>query len=216
MAWISATTLHDPVLTPTVRLEPLGARHAPDLFAAADPEIFRYGSQHPPEWSVAGFEQEIAKVVAFPGVVAFAIVLASGKEAGRAIGRTTFMDIRPEHRALEIGRTWFARRFHGSRVNPEAKYLLLRHAFEGLDPPALRVQITANAANVHSRRAIEKLGAVQEGVLRDARILPPFPMLPGREAPEVCDWVTFSIMAREWPAVKDRLAARLSVSSGGS
>ncbi|MBL8757949.1 MAG: GNAT family N-acetyltransferase [Phycisphaerae bacterium] len=220
-AWVEAVELHDAELTPTVRLVPLERRHAGELFALADPELFRHSMQNPPEWSVHGFELEMEKVKATPGVVAFAIVLARGEggvEAGRAIGRTTYMDIRPEHRGLEIGRTWIARRFHGSRVNPEIKFLMLRQAFEALTPTALRVQITTGGTNLHSQRAIEKLGAVREGVLRDARLMPPLPAMPdgsrlaGREETVVRDWVFYSVLAREWSApggVRDRLIARL-------
>ncbi len=202
--WVSPVTLHDPVLTPTVRLEPLEARHAPRLFAAADPELFRHSAQNPLEWSVRGFEEETERVKATPGVVAFAIVRAAD---GVAIGRTTFMDIKPEHRGLEIGRTWIARPFHGTRVNPEIKYLMLRHAFEALSPSAIRVQITTNGTNLHSQAAIAKLGAVREGVLRDSRIMPVSIIRP---EPVVRDWVIFSVLAREWLGVKANLEARLS------
>lgn len=183
-------------------------RHANDLYAAADPELFRHTMQAPAEWTVAGFAQEIEKVVALPGVVAFAIIAARGDQCGRAIGRTTFMDIRPEHRGLEVGRTWIARRFHGTRVNPEAKYLMLRHAFEQLSPTAIRVQLTTNGTNLHSQAAIAKLGAVREGVLRKARIMPP---TQDRSEPAVRDWVHFSIIDDEWPAVRARLEHRLGV-----
>jgi N-acetyltransferase len=162
--WLTPLTLHDPRWSPTIRLEPLHHRHAPDLLAAADPELFRHSMQNPLEWSVRGFQEEMDRVIATPGVVAFAIILASGPGGreliGKAIGRTTFMDIKPEHKGLEIGRTWISRRFHGTRVNPEAKYLMLRHAFESLSPPAIRVQITTSGTNLHSQRAIAKLGAV--------------------------------------------------------
>lgn len=208
-AWVTPVTLRgDPARS--IRLEPLEARHAPDLFAAADPGLFRHSMQNPDEWSVRGFEREMERVKATPGVVALAMVLDSGPEAGRAIGRSTFMDIRPEHRGLEIGRTWIARRFHGTRVNPEAKFLMLRHAFESLSPPAVRVQITTNEANLHSQRAIEKLGAVREGLLRDSRIVGAFPDCPGREAPALRGWVYYSILAAEWPAVKQGLETRLA------
>lgn len=212
LPWVMPVTLHDPRRTSGVHLEPLHARHAPDLLAAAEPELFRHSMQNPPEWSVAGFESELTKVIATPGVVAFAIIADDGPRAGRAIGRTTFMDIRPEHRGLEIGRTWISRAYQGTAVNPSIKYLMLRHAFEVLSPTAIRVQITTSGTNLHSQRAIEKLGAVREGVLRDARIMPPFctpPGLPGREAPVTRDWVFYSILAAEWPAAKERLEARL-------
>ena len=208
-AWVTSVTLHDPALTPTIRLEPLEKRHAPELLAAADPELFRHSSQSPQEWSVRGFEEEMEKVMATPGVVAFAMVLASGPEAGRAVGRTTFMDIKPEHLGLEIGRTWISRRFHGTRVNPEAKYLMLRHAFETLTPRAIRVQITTSGTNLHSQAAIAKLGAVREGRLRDARIMPAAAPVPGRDQPLVRDWVIFSVLAGEWDGVKRGLEGRL-------
>lgn len=190
----------------TIRLEPLETRHAPDLFAAADPDLFQHSMQAPPEWSAHGFELEMTKVKALPGVVAFAIVLADAKSAGRAIGRTTFMEIKPEHRSVEIGRTWIGRAYHGSRVNPEAKYLMLRHAFEELSPGAIRVQLTTSGTNLHSQGAISKLGAVREGVLRSARVMPP---ALNRTEPVVRDWVFYSVLPDEWPAVKARLEARL-------
>lgn len=163
--------------------------------------------QGPGEWSVRGFEEELERVNSLPGVVAFAIVLAEGADTGRAIGRTTFMDIKPEHRGIEIGRTWIARAHHGTRVNPEAKYIMLRHAFEHLTPPAVRVQITTNATNLHSQSAIAKLGAVKEGVLRKSRIMPP---TLDRTDTLVRDWVVFSIIDDEWPGVRARLEARLA------
>ncbi len=220
--WVAPVTLHDDTLTPGIRLEPLHTRHAPDLFAAADPELFRHSMQNPPAWSVQGFEEEMTRVMATPGVVAFAIILDMPGQplaAGRAIGRTTYMDIRPEHLGLEIGRTWISRLHHGTLVNPAIKFLMLRHAFEHLAPAAIRVQITTGGTNRHSQHAIEKLGAQREGVLRDARVMPPFPHLPGggvlagREQPVIRDWVFYSILAREWAAPggpKDRLLSRLS------
>lgn len=204
-AWVKRTTLEDPLAT-TVKLVPLGREHARELYEAADIGLFTHTSQAPRELSVAGFEADIDWVNELPGCVAFAIVVRTGPDAGRCIGRTTFMDIKPEHRGLEVGRTWFAKRHHGTRVNPEAKYLMLKHAFEGLSPPAIRVQITTSGTNLHSQAAIAKLGAVREGVLRDARI---FPVGVGREQPQVKDWVFYSILAREWPGVKERLEMRL-------
>lgn len=216
--WVFPVTLHDPALTPTIRLEPLEARHAPQLFAAADPELFRHSMQNPPQWSVRGFELEMERVKATPGVVAFAIVLAQPSPgnadrpplpAGTAIGRTTYMDIKPEHRGLEIGRTWISRPFHGTRVNPQIKYLMLRHAFESLTPTAIRVQLTTNGTNLHSQAAITKLGAKREGTLRHSRIMTPFAECEGRREPLVRDWVYFGILAEEWAGVKRGLEQRL-------
>lgn len=205
--WVKPLVLGSCGVARSVRLEPLERRHAGELFAAADPELFRHTMQAPPEWSVRGFEMEMEKIISLPDVVPFAIVLASGAKAGTAIGRTTFMDIKPEHRGLEIGRTWIGRAHHGTRVNPEAKYLMLRHAFESLSPAAIRVQITTNGTNLHSQAAISKIGAVREGVLRNARIMPPS---LDRTEPAVRDWVIFSILAEEWPGVRRQLERRLA------
>ncbi len=209
-AWVTPTILQCPGVVRTIRLEPLEKWHAPDLFAAADPELFTHTSQAPAEWSVRGFETEFATIKAMPDVVAFAIVLfgpgGGGEHAGRAIGRTTFMDIMPDHRCVEIGRTWIGRAYHGTRVNPEAKYLMLRHAFQVISPPAIRVQITTTATNLHSQAAIAKLGAVREGVLRKARIMP---ASISRPAPAVRDVEISSILDEEWPRVKAQLERRL-------
>ena len=116
------------------------------------------------------------------------------------------MSIDAPNRRLEIGSTWIARDWRRTAVNTEAKYLMLRHAFETLSPPAVRVQITTNITNLHSQRAIEKLGAVREGVLRKARI-----MSPTVDRPEVLarDWVYYSVVDDEWAGVKKRLEERL-------
>jgi RimJ/RimL family protein N-acetyltransferase len=201
--WVQPVTMEGKI----VRLEPLAVRHAADLLAAAaDPEIFRYTPQFPPEWSVAGFEQQIAKLNATADVVAFAIVL---RDSGKAIGRTTYMDIQPTSRGVEIGRTWIGRAWQGTKVNPEIKFLMLRHAFEpgGLAPTAIRVALTTSAANLHSQRAIAKLGAVREGALRNHRIVP---SAPDPAAPMMFrDTVFFSILPEEWPGVKRRLVERI-------
>ncbi len=206
-SWVSPCVLDVPGVNHVIRLVPLEAAHAPDLFAAADEGLFAHTMQAPDEWSVAGFARDIERVRAFPASVAFAMVLKSGPQAGRAIGRTTFMDIKPEHRGLEIGRTWISRAYHGTRVNPEAKYLMLRHAFEVLAPTALRVQITTSSSNVHSQTAIAKLGAVREGQLRKARVMP---AQLGRAETLVREWVIFSVLDDEWGGVKARLEQRLA------
>lgn len=187
-----------------IRLEPLEMRHAPDLFAAADRELFRFTPQMPPEWSVAGFERDIARVCGLANVVAFAIVHAP---SGRAIGRTTYMDIQAANRGVEIGRTWIGRAWQGTTVNPTCKFLMLRHAFEVLTPPAVRVQLCTGGTNLHSQRAIAKLGAVREGVLRNQRIVPSGPEPDA--APMVRDTVVFSILPGEWAGVREGLLRRM-------
>ncbi|MBY0113754.1 MAG: GNAT family N-acetyltransferase [Phycisphaerales bacterium] len=207
--WVRPRVLENSEIATTVRLVPLTPAHAADLHAIADPKLFTHTMQAPSEWSVRGFAEEIEKVLAVPMSVAFAIELVRddrGFTAGRVIGRTTYMDIKAEHRGLEIGRTWIGRPFHGTRVNPEIKYLMLRHAFESLAPTAIRVQLTTNGTNLHSQAAITKLGAVREGTLRKARIMP---ATAERPEPAVRDWVHFSILDDEWPGVRESLERRL-------
>ena len=104
----------------------------------------------------------------------------------------------PKHRGLEIGFTWIAKPHQGTLVNPECKYLLLRHAFD--DQHAMRVQLKTDLRNVQSQGAIEKLGAVREGVLRKHIIRPDGYLR---------DTVMYSITAEEWPAVRAKLEQRL-------
>jgi N-acetyltransferase len=200
--WISPITLTGRF----VRLEPLATAHARDLFRAADPELFRFTPQGPRQWSVEGFEETIREVNSLTDVVAFAVIctIPGHEDCARAIGRSTYMDIRPAHRGLEIGRTWIARRHQGTAVNPEMKLLMMQHAFQALSPPAIRVQFRTGASNLHSQRAIAKLGAVHEGVQRKDRILP-----DGTQR----DSVTFSITDDEWPAARARLLARIEAGS---
>lgn len=178
-----------------VRLEPLTLDHAAGLLAVATPDLFTLSPQKPAPWTEEGMRAELGGVLALRDCVAFAAILLG---TGAPIGRTTYMDIRPSHRGLEIGRTWIAASHHGTRVNPEMKFLMLRHAFETLG--AMRVQLKTDARNLHSQRAIAKLGAVREGVLRKHMILPDG---------VVRDTVLFSITDDEWPGVKERLIGRL-------
>ena len=208
--WVTPKRLEAGHVAKLICLEPLEVRHAGELYAVADPALFTHSMQGPPDWSVEGFEQELDRTISLSDVVAFAITLTrdfNGFPAGHAVGRTTFMDIRVPHRGLEIGRTWIGRAFHSTRVNPEAKYIMLRHAFEELTPSAIRVQITTNGTNLHSQHAIEKLGAVREGVLRKARVMPPW---LDRKDSLIQDWVYYSIVAEEWASVKSNLEARLA------
>ena len=128
--------------------------------------------------------------------VPFAIVL---NETNRAVGSTRYMDIRPDHRGLEIGWTWLAPEVQRTRVNTETKYLLLRHAFEGLG--AIRVQLKTDARNLRSQRAIERLGGVMEGVHRRH-----MQMHDGH----IRDTVYYSILDTEWPTVKSKIELKLA------
>ncbi len=119
--------------------------------------------------------------------------------AGTVVGSTRYLDIDSQNRSLEIGSTWLAPSVWRTSINTECKYLLLRHAFESLD--IIRVQLKTDLRNLLSQKAIERIGAVREGVLRHHRILP---------GGILRDSVYYSILAEEWPAVRQRLEAFLN------
>jgi RimJ/RimL family protein N-acetyltransferase len=129
-------------------------------------------------------------------VMPFVIVL---RETGEVIGSTRFWKIDRHNRKLEIGSSWIAARLQKTFVNTEAKYLLLRHAFEVLD--CVRVQFTTDENNHRSRNAILRLGAQQEGIVRHERIMP-----DGRKR----NSVRFSIIDDEWPQVRQNLEDKLA------
>lgn len=178
-----------------VRLEPLTASHSGDLWHVADPEIFRYKTLVPPDWTPNGFAEYVHRVATHPRWRAFAIILL---ETGQAIGSTSYTDVVPENRAMGIGATWIGRPWQGTQVNPECKFMLLQHSFEACD--AVRVQIQCDGRNLQSQRAIEKLGAVKEGVLRKHLTLPDG---------YIRDTVVYSVIDCDWPEVRDRLRRRL-------
>jgi RimJ/RimL family protein N-acetyltransferase len=122
-------------------------------------------------------------------------------QSGTIAGSTRYLDIVEEHRKLEIGWTFLARRFWRTRVNTAAKFLLCRYAFEEWD--AVRVQFKAEAINKRSHHAILRLGAVHEGTLRNFRIRP---------NGELRDTSFYSITSQEWPTVKERLLSFLDQS----
>lgn len=179
-----------------VRLEPLDERHRDDLLAAAaeDPATWRYMSSNlsvgPDAWPAYLADAQR------PDYVAWATVERS---TSVAIGSTRFGDIAPEHERVEIGWTWIAPSRQRSAVNTEAKLLQLTYAFDTLG--AGRVALKTDLRNERSQRAIERLGAVREGVLRRHFRLPDG---------HVRDTVYYSILADEWPAVKARLEERLN------
>jgi len=119
--------------------------------------------------------------------------------SGRVAGATRYLNIMPKDRGLEVGGTWYGLEFQRTIVNTECKYLLLTHAFEILR--CIRVQLKTDVRNVRSQRAIERLGAVKEGVLRNHMILP-----DGHYR----DSVFYSILDTEWPAIKKSLEEKLA------
>lgn len=181
-----------------VRLEPLDHAHAEDLLAAgADPDIWRYMPIAQPD-TVAEVKKWIEaawKLASTGDQLPFAII---DPGTDRAVGSTRYLEIHRDWRTLEIGWTWLAASVQRSAVNTECKLMLLTHAFEDLG--ALRVQFKTDGRNTQSQQALERIGAVKEGVLRKQRV---------NHDGYVRDAVYYSIVDDEWPAVKDRLAAKL-------
>ena len=182
-----------------VRLEPLSEAHVPGLVEIGlDDEIWRYmryGWIRSEADMLVWVQHLLQKQEAGTDLPFAVISLADGKPAGA----TRYMEIHLEHRNLEVGGTWYGKAYQHTLVNAESKYLLLKHAFEDLG--CLRVQLKTDLRNVQSQHAIERLGAVREGVLRDHVILPDG---------YVRSSVFYSILASEWPVVKASLEARLN------
>jgi RimJ/RimL family protein N-acetyltransferase len=178
-----------------VRLEPLEERHRELVRPAAQhPEIFTvttsaYGPLYDPYIDNALRRSEDVHELAFA---------VWHRELKRHVGMTRYLNIEEAHRKLEIGSTWYEPAVWAGVVNPECKYLLMRHAFETLK--FNRVEYKTDARNARSRAAILKLGARQEGIFRKHMI-----MADGH----VRDSVYFSVVDDEWPAVKAGLEKRL-------
>jgi len=119
-------------------------------------------------------------------------------ETGRVAGATRYLNIMPKDRGLEIGGTWYGTDFQRTAVNTECKYLLLKHAFETLG--CIRVQLKTDLRNERSQRAIERIGAVKEGILRNHMVLP---------SGYYRHSIYYSILDTEWTEVKKRLERML-------
>lgn len=179
-----------------VTLKPLRPEHADALWAVTPEETFRHYFKRPTRWTPEAFREFIEFLVAAPRQQPFAVVLNA---TGGLVGSSSYLDIEEAHRSLEIGYTWYTPSACGTLVNPECKYLLMRHAFETLG--GLRVALKTDVHNVHSQRAIAKLGAVREGVTRSHRYRP--------EDGYRRDTAVFSVIREEWPAVRAGLLKRL-------
>ena len=184
-----------------VRLEPLRPSHADRLaeIGCVEP-VWRYltGRFDTPE-DIRTFIATANQLEREGTAVPFATI---DKATGLAVGSTRFANIVREHRRAEIGWTWIAPAWQRTAINTEAKYLMLRHAFETWG--CIRVELKTNARNDQSRRAILRIGAKEEGTLRSHMINP-----DGFYR----DTVYFSVIESEWPAVKRSLEARLTSAS---
>lgn len=181
-----------------VRLVPMGREHVDALWEVArDPELWREtGDLWRDRDDAARYVATALEAAARGEALPFVTTL---REGGDVVGSTRFAAFAPAHLRIEIGWTFVARAWQCSAVNPEAKLLLLRHAFETLG--LRRVELKTDVLNATSRRAILRLGAREEGILRAHMVT-----ATGR----VRDTVYYSILAEEWPAVRAGLEARLS------
>jgi RimJ/RimL family protein N-acetyltransferase len=182
-----------------VRLEPLRREHAQLFWEAAQEgleDIFRW---IPYRMKTAeDFNQAVDRAFAEQErgeSIAFATLERASRQV---IGSTRFMNIDVANRRVEIGSTWIAKAWQRTAVNTEAKYLMLKHAFETWQ--SIRVELKTDALNERSRDAILRIGAKEEGILRHHLIT-----WTGR----VRDSVYFSILEAEWPQVKAQLEAKL-------
>jgi len=181
-----------------VKLNPLNTSHANDLVnAASDGEL----------WNL-----KVTSVASKDTIEAYINFALSEQKANRAlpfvvidqktntiIGSTRYCNAAPDHRRLEIGYTWYSKSYQRTGVNTECKYLLLKHAFETLD--AIAVEFRTNLHNFSSRKAIERIGAKQDGILRNHIINPDGSLR---------DSVVFSITNQEWESVKQSLEYKIN------
>ena len=190
MPWVEPVTLE----RAGVRLVPLGPEHAAGLAAAAgDGKLWELRvTSVPAPGEEAAY---VAEALAAADRLAFAVLDADAT----VLGSTSYHDILPGPRRLDIGWTWYARRVQRTRVNTTCKLLLLQHAFDALG--ARTVGWRTDVLNLASQQAIERLGAQRDGVLRGDRV---------RRDGTVRDTVLYSLTAPEWPAVRARLEARLT------
>lgn len=188
-----------------LELVPLERTHAAGLAEAGrDPEVWRYlriGPGHPP--SLAEMESFIDQLLAFQAageLLAFTMVLLPERSL---VGIIRFLDIDRPNQKVELG-TWLDSKYWGSPLNAQAKLLMLRYAFEveGVH----RVQLKTDSRNLRSQKAIERLGAKPEGMLREAHLV---------RNDYFRTSFYYSILAGEWPSVQRRLEERLSVPWAG-
>ena len=178
-------------------LEPLERSHLEGLCdAVRDGELWKlwYTSVPAPEAMAAEIERRLA-LQAAGSMLPFAVLDAQG----RVVGMTTYMNIDATHRRVEIGSTWYAQSTQRSALNTECKRMLLGHAFEALE--CIAVEFRTHRLNTQSRRAIERLGAQLDGVLRAHMRLPNGTLR---------DTAVYSITAEEWPTVKVHLDFQLA------
>jgi RimJ/RimL family protein N-acetyltransferase len=181
-----------------VQLEPLAEEHRDALRIAADDEriwVHTLVNARGPQFN-QWFDDALAQRDA-GCQIPFAVRQLADQTL---VGSTSYLDPVPRHRRVEIGSTWYTPQVWATQVNPECKLLLLVHAFDVLGMN--RVSLCTDLRNTRSQAAIEKLGAVKEGILRSHMVT---------QGGRIRDSVLYSIVIADWPAAKEQLAARLSI-----
>ncbi len=191
--WFAPATLE----AKTAKLVPLSHDHLADLqTASAEGDLHKlwYTSVASPEKMEAEIDRRLDQQ-AEGKMLPFSVV---DQRTGKAIGQTTFLNLDPMHRRAEIGATWYAKSAQRSPINTECKLMLLGHAFEDIKVNV--VEFRTHHLNHQSRRAIERLGAQLDGVLRNHMILPNGTMR---------NTAVYSVLPHEWPSVKANLQWQL-------
>lgn len=194
MTWLTPITLNGT----HVRLEPLSQSHHDQLVEAVrDGELWNlwYTFVPSPDQMRAEIDRRLG-LQEKGSMLPFAVI---DQTTDTAAGMTTYMDVDPDNRRVEIGSTWYRKRVQRTALNTEAKLLLLQHAFEALS--CIAVEFRTHYFNQPSRRAIERLGAKLDGILRNHRLAS-----DGTRR----DTCVYSIIATEWPAVKSHLNFQLA------
>jgi N-acetyltransferase len=184
-----------------VRLEPMQEKHLEDLCRIGlDPDITRLmPNRLETREDMAGYVRDALAARQSLHSIPFVTVLAQPGAPPQVVGTTRFLNVDARNRRMEIGATWIGRQWQRTRVNTEAKYLMLRHAFETLR--CIRIEFKTDSLNERSRAALARIGAMQEGVFRNHLIT-----ANGR----IRHSVYFSITDNDWPRVKERLEAMLA------
>jgi RimJ/RimL family protein N-acetyltransferase len=189
MTWPTPVTLRGTLAT----LEPLARDHHDDLVEAVkDGELWNLWYTHVPDPD--GMRAEIDKRLGRQAAGTMLPFTVIENRNGKVVGMTTYMNIDPDNRRLEIGATWYGRSAQRTGLNTDCKLLLLSHAFETLS--CIAVEFRTHAFNQQSRRAIERLGAKLDGILRSHQLAPNGTLR---------DTCVYSIVAAEWPTVRAHL-----------
>jgi len=193
MTWLEPVTLRSPRVT----LEPLEHRHCDDLIEAVkDGQLWTLWYTFVPQPDK--MRAEVARRLGLQAAGSMLPLAVIDNAAAKAVGMTTFMAADPDNRRLEIGFTWYRKSVQRTDLNTQCKLLLLTHAFETLN--CIAVEFRTHVFNQPSRKAIERLGAKLDGILRNHRIMPNGTLR---------DTCVYSIIATEWPAVKAHLVSEL-------